>query len=995
MKSQQEWYQPKIDPNMRWFPRPGEKCSGDFYVEKVKLLVNWFKFSSKISDRSYYEYGVEMKMEKKFKLKNGQWKMKSTLIPIPDRPHLFWQHIRHEKRENERNGRPFREEEYVFDNRETAYSVNRHDTKITSRMVSSTNQNVTHVLELVPRREFQLYFSREDPMRDEEANRSYKFLKDVMTQKVRYSPEHNNQIAIEFTKNFVYDSNVIHAVPESFYDPDRFDYSLEIAPRIETWFGLYIAVKETSEGNPMLNMAIVDKLFVNAPSMSLLDYLLLVLDPETRNDEVRNQRKTELRRHKLTIDGSKRGQLNRYLCNIKMKCTEVWDESKMKMCERHLSYIELSNVDANQHEIKVQVGRGRDATTRKVPLSRIYEDNNKPIEFPYLPLVVVRSGSSQFSVPMEHLNVHEKPQRYKSWIDYAMKDRFIQRATRKPHVYKEKTFEMLESLGLSSEELNFVASFGFSPELKMLPCPGKVLKEPMLVNKENKKIEMTPVIRGFREKQLNVVSEKEMCCALFVLRSADDRGPCLTEKQATDFYGEIIDGCDFRGLNIGKSDKKAERSLLRGEEGGVTKFGFYGNCTLHGSVCTFQDAAQHAKRLFDNLPDKNRKSLLFIIITERESKQYGFIKFICDNDLGVPSQHVAKDTVVRVLRDLDRSHRIAYQIALKINAKLNGVNQELDWSEGSEVSPEEKERRKSMPLKMFVGIDVTHPTSNSGIDYSIASIVASINPGGTRYRTVVATQEECKPGQRPVAHGRERTDILEGKFTKLVQSFAENNQNRMPDHIVVYRDGVSDSEMLRVSHDELRSLKMEVSRCLRERGTPDSPHPKYTFIVVQKRHNTRIFRQIDEKRPSDPEASARWDTDMKESENTGIVNPNSGTTVDRVIVSKYKFDFFLSSHHGALGTSRPVHYIVMYDDFGLTKDQTYKMSYELAFLSARCRKPISIPAPVHYAHLSCEKAKEVYRAYKEHLIGQHPVANRQTIERILQPNPDYPGMPFV
>ncbi|EFO91703.1 hypothetical protein CRE_06051 [Caenorhabditis remanei] len=246
---------------------------------------------------------------------------------------------------------------------------------------------------------------------------------------------------------------------------------------------------------------------------------------------------------------------------------------------------------------------------------------------------------------------------------------------------------------------------------------------------------------------------------------------------------------------------------------------------------------------------------------------------------------------------------------------------------------------------------------------------------------------------------RRRRRIAEISFQNLKtlkSPIFQNNNNRIPAHIVVYRDGVSDSEMLRVSHDELKSLKSEVNVFLSERHL-NEPEPKYTFIVIQKRHKTRIHRKIEEKRPETEDEAKRWDDDMKESENTGYVNPSSGTTVDKTIVSKYKFDFFLASHHGDLGTSRPGHYTVMHDSMGMTKDMIYKMTYELAFLSARCRKPISLPAPVHYAHLSCEKAKELYRSFKEHIIPGLPnkTPSRQVIERYLQTNGDYPGMSFT
>ncbi|EGT31762.1 hypothetical protein CAEBREN_03666 [Caenorhabditis brenneri] len=973
-----------ISPNfgLKWFARPTGKCDKNFYERKVMLLVNWFKFKEKIYDREYYEYLVEMHKLVSRKGKDGKMLEKKSEVPIPERTAFFWQHLRHEAAKNTN----FKIEEYVFDGKDTVYSVQACDQPIEVYMIDPQQKNTTYKLKLWPHRKFSLNFSREDPLKDEEADRSYKFLKVVLTQKVRYSPEVNERIRMEFAKNFVYERNSILRVPESFHDQNRFDHSLEIAPRIESWIGIYIGIKELYDGDPVANFGIVDKLFYNAPKMSLLDYILLIVGNENEGDnDTRNSEKRRLKYENLRIDPWAAKKINQYLEKLKLKSTEVWDETLGKMVERHLTFTELTSV--NSHEAMILIkGRRRGEPSYQVPIFEIYRNNNKHIEFPYLPLVKAKSGKKEYHVPLEHLEVHEKPQPYKNWIDKAMQERVIKAATRKPNEYKRGTIDMLKALKLTSEDLNFIETFGLSTELIMTKCVGKVLNEPNLVNKENKKIPMTPIIRGFQEKLLNIVPDKEICFALFILRDYEKPKPCLVDDEPFDFYERLVKGCRFRGMPIGEHEERRKRSILY--DG--AKYGYYGDVTLTNGACCFQVAANDAMTLFNRLPDKNQKVLVFIVVSgpHKDQDAYGYVKHHCDVNLGVVSQYVRAETA-------KLTERIIYNtIALKINAKLGGVNQELNFSENAEMSLAEKEERKKLPLKMYVGIDVTHPTTGSGIDFSIAAVVASVNASGTKYQNMIVTQEECVPGERPGAHGRERTDILEGKFVQLLRIFAENNDNRMPDHIIVYRDGVSDSEMLRVSHTELRSLNNEVNKFLDERGKSELA-PKYTFIVIQKRHKTRLIREIDEKRPKDEKEAKQWEEDMKESDNSGYLNPSSGTIVDKTIVSKYKFDFYLTSHHGALGTSRPGHYTVMFDNSGLTQDLAYKMTYELVFLSARCRKPISLPVPVLYAHLSCEKAKEIYKGFKVYKEQLPRKPSRRDIEEYLQTNVNYPGMSFA
>ena len=72
--------------------------------------------------------------------------------------------------------------------------------------------------------------------------------------------------------------------------------------------------------------------------------------------------------------------------------------------------------------------------------------------------------------------------------------------------------------------------------------------------------------------------------------------------------------------------------------------------------------------------------------------------------------------------------------------------------------------------------------------------------------------------------------------------------------------------------------------------------PGITFIVVQKRHHTRLFC-----------------ADKKEQSGKSGNIP-AGTTVDIGITHPTEFDFYLCSHQGIQGTSRPSHYHVLWDD---------------------------------------------------------------------------------
>ncbi|CAB5389607.1 unnamed protein product [Rhizophagus irregularis] len=143
-------------------------------------------------------------------------------------------------------------------------------------------------------------------------------------------------------------------------------------------------------------------------------------------------------------------------------------------------------------------------------------------------------------------------------------------------------------------------------------------------------------------------------------------------------------------------------------------------------------------------------------------------------------------------------------------------------------------------------------------------------------------------------------------------------------------DGVSESQFMKVLEHELTAIK---DAC---QNLEVNYKPTITFVVVQKIHHTRFFP-------------------IQGADRTGNCFP--GTVVDMNITHPHQFDFYLLSHAGLHGTSRPTHYHVLYDQNGFDANKLQMLSYNLCHTSARCTRAVSLVPPVYYAHLAAARAR--------------------------------------
>ncbi|KAL2474237.1 Protein argonaute 6 [Abeliophyllum distichum] len=260
------------------------------------------------------------------------------------------------------------------------------------------------------------------------------------------------------------------------------------------------------------------------------------------------------------------------------------------------------------------------------------------------------------------------------------------------------------------------------------------------------------------------------------------------------------------------------------------------------------------EQLMTKLPDPP-EFLLCVLPERKNSDIYGPWKKKCLSSLGIVTQCISPVKI---------NDQYLTNVLLKINSKLGGINSLLAIEHSRRIP-----LIKDTPT-MILGMDVSHGSPGRSDIPSIAAVVGSRSwPLISRYRAAVRTQsskvEMIESLFKPLANGED-----DGIMRELLLDFYQISNGRKPSQIVVFRDGVNESQFAQVMNIELDQM----IKAYQHLGEVDVP--KFTLIVVQKNHHTKLFQ-----------AGA-----------PGNVPP--GTVVDTKVVHPTKYDFFMCSHAGMI-----------------------------------------------------------------------------------------------
>ncbi|CAA0813181.1 Protein argonaute 4 [Striga hermonthica] len=323
------------------------------------------------------------------------------------------------------------------------------------------------------------------------------------------------------------------------------------------------------------------------------------------------------------------------------------------------------------------------------------------------------------------------------------------------------------------------------------------------------------------------------------------------------------------------------------------------------------------EKMFEEIQSKlpgPPKFLLCLLPERKNCDVYGPWKRKNLSDFGVVTQCLSPGRV---------NDQYLTNLLLKINAKLGGLNSML----AAELSPSIPVISKSPTL--ILGMDVSHGSPAQSDIPSIAAVVSSRQwPSISRYRACVRTQSP-KVEMIDSLYKRVSDTEDDGIIRELLIDFYTSSQKRKPDQIIIFRDGVSESQFNQVLNIELNQI-IEACKFLDEKWSP-----KFVVIIAQKNHHTKFFQ------PNAPEMCSQV-----------ITTCFLRTIIDNKVCHPKNNDFYLCAHAGMIGTTRPTHYHVLLDEIGFAADDLQELVHSLSYVYQRSTTAISVVAPICYAHLA-------------------------------------------
>lgn len=352
-----------------------------------------------------------------------------------------------------------------------------------------------------------------------------------------------------------------------------------------------------------------------------------------------------------------------------------------------------------------------------------------------------------------------------------------------------------------------------------------------------------------------------------------NRGQKVDLNRTPEFDREIKNLMDMPQLNkwaifYPRRFKKETEALMRDLQNCLRDFRY--PCSPPKRVELDNDRVETFKNAIDStLKGQEGISCAIFVIQgkKKASPVYHDLKKVLVEDVPVPSQMILADTLSRG----KGIRSIANKLFIQCNAKFGGTPWGFDRLPMCDVPT------------MFCGIDVFKKCKTKGCSY--AAFVASTDKFCGKFYSEVAWNSE----------GEDLGAKLGKAMINSIATFKEKN-GLAPQRIVIFRDGVSESQLPAVLSTECASIK----DALDKEGHKDC---KMTFLVVNQTCGARFFSKHGSRN----------------------VNPERGIVVDSGVVKECEYDFYIVPHGSRQGIQGPTRFHLIYTNEKIDTKSLYEV----------------------------------------------------------------------
>lgn len=347
---------------------------------------------------------------------------------------------------------------------------------------------------------------------------------------------------------------------------------------------------------------------------------------------------------------------------------------------------------------------------------------------------------------------------------------------------------------------------------------------------------------------------------------------------------------------VTERDQQRSNDLARNLD---KKFQFYGVELRKPKIQVYRngrDLPYEIERLCSEAQDLQ---IILIVLPPSFRTDYSKVKHQCTSRTGVPTQVIMANNL-----GSKRYESICEKLALQMAAKTGSSLWCMKPPPGLSK------------LTMVIGIDVYHDVKNDA--KSVLGMVATIHPNFSRY---FSTAQFQRLGGEEIGHK------IQQAFEDALRAYFEASGRRfMPDNIIIFRDGVGETQFGAVKAYEVGALRQAF---LKFGG--GAYNPQFAYVVVTKLTSAKFFSQ----------------------QGTNISNPPMGLLIDTPPLVAFP-DFYLISHAVTQGIAKPTLYKCVERQVNGNEVVYFDALKQLAFSSCFAYfnwvGAIKSPAPTMLAH---------------------------------------------